>query len=401
MMDSEYNLVELDALIRRFFQIEDITYGGPKEPFVVRYRGKLISPDSESGFEQIYESLSLIKLVPLIRKEENSQVLYVLPEPKAKKNLNPRLNLILFILTLISVLFTGGLYGTVGVLPTNTWQAIILLIQNGWPFAISLLAILGIHEFGHYFAGRHNEVKVTLPYFIPFPLSLFGTMGAFINMRSVPKNRRALFDLGVTGPLCGFAASVFVLLIGLSLSKLDQLPLSLPSQSSFQMEGNSLIYLLLKFISFGKILPQPQNLSGFPLVIYWIRYFFTGLPFPWGATDVMLHPVAWAGWAGLLITGINLIPAGQLDGGHIFYTVLGKKASDRAFPFIVVLLAIMGIFWNGWWLWAALVFFLGRSHAEPLDQITELDRKRKIIGIITLIVFLLVFVPVPLTVIGG
>jgi membrane-associated protease RseP (regulator of RpoE activity) len=400
-MDTNYDLVELDALIQRFFHIEDITYGGSKEPFVVRYRGKLISSDSASAFDQIFEALSSHNLVPLIRKEEGSQVLYILPQPKPKKKLNPRINLVLFILTLFSVLFAGGLYGSGGELPTNTWQAILVLVKNGWPFAISLLAILGTHEFGHYFAGRHNEVKVTLPYFIPFPLSMFGTMGAFINMRSVPKNRRALFDLAVTGPLCGFAVSVIVLIIGLSLSKLDQLPLAIPSQSSYQMEGNSLIYLLLKFISFGKLLPEPQNITGIPLLFYWARYFFTGLPFPWGATDVMLHPVAWAGWAGLLITGINLIPAGQLDGGHIFYTVLGKQASNRAFPFIVGLLAILGIFWNGWWLWAALIFFLGRSHAEPLDQITELDEKRKILGFITLIIFLMVIVPVPLTIFGG
>ncbi len=100
------------------------------------------------------------------------------------------------------------------------------------------------------------------------------------------------------------------------------------------------------------------------------------------------------------MTGINLIPAGQLDGGHIFYTLMGKQASDRVFPFIVGLMAVMGFFWNGWWLWAALIFFLGRRHAEPLDQITELDGKRKILGFFALVVFILVFIPVPLTFIG-
>ena len=399
-MITDHNLAELDMLIGQFFQIEDITYGDPKQPFVVRYRGTLTSSNSAASFDKIAEALAPHKLVPLLRKENSSQVLFLILEPEAKGKLNPRLNLVLFVLTLISVLFTGGLYGTEGELPANTWQAIVTLIINGWPFAISLLAILGTHEFGHYFAGRRNGVKVTLPYFIPFPLSLFGTMGAFINMRSVPKNRRALFDLAVTGPLSGLIVSIVVMLIGLGLSNLNQLPLTIPAQGSYQMEGNSLLYLLLKFISFGKLLPEPQNISGLPLLIYWVRYFFTGQPFPWGATYIMLHPVAWAGWAGLLITGINLIPAGQLDGGHIFYTVMGKQAADRAFPFIVGLLAVMGVFWNGWWLWAGLIFFLGRQHAEPLDQITELDRKRKILGVLALIVFVLVFVPVPLTLVG-
>ncbi len=225
-------------------------------------------------------------------------------------------------------------------------------------------------------------------------------MGAFINMRSQPKNRRALFDLAISGPLSGLIVSIIVLFIGLNLSKLNQIPLTIPSEGSFQMEGNSLLYLIIKFITFGKLLPEPQNISGLSLLAYWVRYFFTGLPFPWGATDVMLHPVAWAGWAGLLVTGINLIPAGQLDGGHIFYTLIGKKNADRIFPFIVGIMALMGFFWNGWWLWAGLIFFMGRRHAEPLDQITELDNKRKVLGILAMVVFILVFIPVPLTIIG-
>ena len=399
-MIIEHNLAELDALIRQFFKIEDITYGSPKQPFVVRYRGTLITNDSPSGYDRIAEALQPHKLAPLLRFEDGRHVLFLMPEPEAKGNLNPRLNVVLFLLTLISVLVTGGLYSTQTDLPSNIWQALAVLIKNGWPFAVSLLAILGTHEFGHYFAGRKNGIKVTLPYFIPFPLSLFGTMGAFINMRSIPKNRRALFDLAVTGPLSGLVVSIIVLFIGLNLSRLNQIPLSIPAEGSYQMEGNSLLYLLMKFITFGKLLPEPQNISGLPLLTYWVRYFFTGLPFPWGATDVMLHPVAWAGWAGLLVTGINLIPVGQLDGGHIFYTLMGKQVSDRVFPFIVGLLAIMGFFWNGWWLWAALIFLLGRRHAEPMDQITELDEKRKILGFFALIVFVLVFIPVPLTLIG-
>jgi membrane-associated protease RseP (regulator of RpoE activity) len=202
-MITEHNLVELDALVRQFFEIEDITYGSPKQPFVVRYRGSLILKDSPSGFDNMVESLQPHKLIPLLRYEDGKQVLLLMPEPETRGRQNPRLNVILFALTLVSVLVTGGLYSTQTDLPSNAWQAIIVLLKNGWPFAVSLLAILGTHEFGHYFAGRKNKVKVTLPFFIPFPLSLFGTMGAFINMRSLPKDRRALFDLSVSGPLSG------------------------------------------------------------------------------------------------------------------------------------------------------------------------------------------------------
>ena len=309
------------------------------------------------------------------------------------------MNLVLFLLTLLSVLFTGGLYGFEGDLPQGTWETIWALINSGWPFAVTLLVILGAHEFGHYFAGKKHGVQVTLPYFIPFPFSLFGTMGAFINMRSLPKNRRALFDLAVTGPLSGFVVSIVALIIGLNLSETSQLPLSIESGTGLQMEGNSLLYLLLKYVTFGKLLPDPGNMSGISLAVYWVRYFFTGKPFPWGASDVMLHPIAWAGWAGLFVTGINLIPAGQLDGGHIFYTLFGKKNAKRLFPFIVGALVILGFFSNVWWLWAGLIFFFGRFYAEPLDQITELDKKRRIIGYIALAVFVLTFIPVPITIV--
>ena len=110
----------------------------------------------------------------------------------------------------------------------------------------------------------------------------------------------------------------------------------------------------------------------------------------------MLHPVAWAGWAGLLVTGLNLIPAGQLDGGHVFYVLFGKKWTQRIFPFILVGLVGLGFFWQGWWLWAFLLFLLGRVHAEPLDDITPLDIRRKVMAVLALIVFLFTFTPVPL-----
>jgi len=127
-----------------------------------------------------------------------------------------------------------------------------------------------------------------------------------------------------------------------------------------------------------------------------VRYFFSGLPIPTGAVDVILGPVAWAGWAGLLVTGLNLIPAGQLDGGHILYTLFGQKSAKRVLPVILIALMLMGIRWNTWWIWAALIFLLGRRYAEPLDLITTLDMKRKVLGVIALIAFFLTFIPIPL-----
>ena len=142
---------------------------------------------------------------------------------------------------------------------------------------------------------------------------------------------------------------------------------------------------------FGKLLPAPAEAQG---ILYWVKYFFTGQPAPIGGVDVFIHPVAFAAWAGLLVTALNLIPAGTLDGGHVIYGLFGSKAR-KAFPFIIGLLIVGGYFWNGWWLWAIILYWLGRVNAEPLDQITTLDPPRRLLGFAMIIVFFLVLMPVP------
>ena len=284
-------------------------------------------------------------------------------------------------------------------MPNDPLGQILFIVKGlltGWPFAASLLGILLAHEFGHYFMSRHRKTPATLPYFIPLPISPLGTMGAAIMMQGTPKNKRVLFDIGVAGPLAGMVVAIPVLFYGLSVS---QLSIIRPANGMFQ-EGNSLLYLLAKYMVFGKLLPDPATTHGLSYMAYWLKYFFTGLPFPIGATDVMISPIAFAGWAGLLVTALNLIPAGTLDGGHLVYSLFGDKAS-KAFPFIFVALLGLGIFWSGWWLWAVLLLWLGRVHAEPLDQITPLDPRRRWVAALTIIIFILTFSPVPFAVFGG
>jgi membrane-associated protease RseP (regulator of RpoE activity) len=168
----------------------------------------------------------------------------------------------------------------------------------------------------------------------------------------------------------------------------------LPGQG-FTLEGNSILYLLAKYIIFGQLLPAPANYDGLSPAIYWIRYFFTGRPLPIGGLDVLIDPIAWAGWAGLLVTALNLIPAGQLDGGHIVHALLGRHAR-LLLPFVLVGLVLLAFVWPGWWLLAILVLLLGRVDAEPLDQITQLDPRRKIVAVAGFILFFLVFTPIPL-----
>jgi membrane-associated protease RseP (regulator of RpoE activity) len=210
-------------------------------------------------------------------------------------------------------------------------------------------------------------------------------------MKQLPKNKRALFDLAIAGPLAGLVVAIPVLIFGLSHSSLS----TITGAAGGFLEGNSLLYLLAKFSVFGKLLPASPNLSGLPLLYHWVSYFFTGLPIPVGSLDVMINPVAWAGWCGLLVTFLNLIPAGQLDGGHVIYTVFGKRV-NFILPVILVATVVLGFFWSGWWLWAFLILFMGRSHAEPLDQITQLNPFRKVQAALMLVIFLLVLMPVPL-----
>ncbi len=399
-MESNYELSRYDNLVSRVFSIEDVTVGDPNKDYIIRYRGKLRMEDSEAAYDQLADSLQPYNITPLFRWDDDRHAILLIPGKPEPKPSNPMVNLVMFILTLLSVAVVGGL-NVATEIPSNPIAAAWTLISLGWPFAVSLLAILGTHEFGHYLMGRRHGVHVTLPYFIPFPLPPFGTMGAVINMKESPKNRRQLLDIGLAGPLSGLVVAIVVLILGLSLSPVDAIPAQIPSGTALQLEGNSILYLAVKFAMFGQLLPAPASYGNMPEWLYWLRFFFTGRPYPLGGLDVMLHPVALAGWAGILVTALNLIPAGQLDGGHVMYVLIGRKRATRLLPFIMGAIALLGLFWFGWWLWVALIFFLGRAYAEPLDQITPLDSRRRMLAILAIIIFILVFTPVPLNVVSA
>ncbi len=392
---------EITQFVKLIFNIESMMTGGRKQGYRVRYAGRLITHDSEKAYDQLAHKLYDFGLTPLFREKDGQQEIIIVDELPSSEPGPVWVNILLFILTIISVMFTGAQFtDTEFVQPFQlSFTGFINYVLQGWPFAVSLLGILLSHELGHYLVGKSRGEKVTLPYFIPLPLSAFGTMGAFISMKEIPKNKKHLMDIGVAGPLIGLLVAIPVLFIGLSLSSLAPIESNLPEGFTQFIEGNSLFYLGAKYLSFGKLLPEPLSYGDMSPVIYWLRYFFTGSPLPLGGLDVQIHPVAWAGWAGLFVTAINLIPAGQLDGGHILFVLFGEEKAKRAFPFILGALAIMGFFWSGWWLWAGLIFFFGRRFAEPLDMITPVDCKRKILGILALIVFVLTFIPVPMVII--
>lgn len=393
----------LTPIIKKYLAIRDVTWGESSQKFLVRYRGKLLM-DSVEAFDGLKEALNDQDITHLFREEDDQHVILLVPGKIKPGPSNPWINLGLFVATFFSMLFAGAFYvydPPSGTTQAELYRALIENLGSGFPFAASLLSILLAHEFGHYLAARYHKTAVTLPYFIPFPiLGAFGTLGAAIRLKEPPKNKRVLLDIGIAGPLAGLAVAIPIVLYGLSLSRLDSIPRIFPPGQGTMMEGNSILYLLAKYVTTGQWLPTPITYGDVTPIVYWLKYLFTGLPLPYGAQDVLLHPIAWAGWAGLLVTAINLIPTGQLDGGHTVYALFGK-AVMKTRPFILVALIAMGFLYSGWWLWALLIFFLGRNHAEPYDQITKLDPQRKIMAVITLIIFVLVFTPVPLRIMSG
>lgn len=269
----------------------------------------------------------------------------------------PFLHILLFILTIFSTLIVGALQAG-----ADIWKE-PGQIYKGLPFSLTLMIILLSHEFAHFFSSRNHGVKATLPYFIPAP-NIIGTFGAFIKMKSPIITRKALIDIGASGPIAGFIISVVACIAGLNMSDV----VSVSETRGLLRLGDSILFSFLTGAILG-VTPVDQ--------------------------DIMLNPVAFAGWIGLFVTSINLIPVGQLDGGHIAYALLGEKQM-RLSVILVVVLAWLGLFiWEGWVLWAVLLVILGVRHPPVIYWEVPLDRKRKWIGGMSLIIFILTFIPVP------
>ena len=345
------------------FSTADTTLDWP-EPGHFRLRGRFLR-DTADSFDELRAIFEPQGFTPLIRQEEGNPVLLGLPIVFKEESSNWLINLALFIATIFSTMLLGAaneVGGDYGQALRQLWL--------GLPFSFSLLLILGAHELGHYFAARYHGVPVTLPYFIPMPLSIIGTMGAFIRLKAPVKNKRALFDVGAAGPLAGLVFAIPILLYGLVTSEVGPLP-----DQGYILEGNSLLYAAAKILVFGQMLPAEGQ-------------------------DVLLNQIAWAGWVGLLVTGLNLIPLGQLDGGHVAYVLFGRRARRFFWP-VLMAMALLALITGAtmWFVWIVLLFLIGRVHAEPLDDVTALDPRRRALAIFTMLLFFLVFVPVPLRVI--
>jgi hypothetical protein len=346
---------------------------------MVSFEGQLLM-DSEAAYDQLDTLLAPQNRLALFREEEGKHVIHVL---SGRVNPRPRAwwpNALLFIATLFSVLLVGLNIALTEIADDNVFLARAILnnglieLWRGLPYALSIMLILGAHELGHYFAARHHKLAVTLPYFIPLPFfSLFGTLGAFIQLRQPMRNRKMLIDVGAAGPLAGLIFAIPILLIGLA----SQRPEPMPGLGGVY-EGDSIVYALAKTLTYGRFIPD-------------------------GRVDICFNcnQFTYAGWTGLLVTALNLFPVGQLDGGHILYAAFGDRARRLYAPLIALLFFLTLFVSETWLLWLMMLLFLGRVYAMPLDMITPLDASRRWLAIASIVIFILIFVPAPMTRLGG
>lgn len=347
----------------------------------IAFRGQVYG-DAEETFERLSQRFADVGYTVLLHaRPDGGHEVIATKGVVERKSGRVWLNLVLFLTTVLMVLYIGAGYGmgdaNISIdesSPLDVWLAPLRYIHLGIPFAATLMGILLAHELSHYFVARRYGSPVSLPYFIPFP-NFLGTMGAVIVQRAHMRSRKAVFDIGIAGPLGGLIVAIPLLVVGLALSEVRLPP---PDVEVVFQEGNSLLYLGLKYMIFGRILPS-------------------------NGEDVWLHSVAFAAWAGLLVTMINLVPLGQLDGGHVSYALLGRRSWTLGY---VLMLAMAGLgVWlllsgnqmaGGFWLvWSFLNFSLNRRHPPPLNDATKLDWPRVVLGVFMLVVFVLLFMPMP------
>ena len=306
--------------------------------------------------------------VPLLQQDDEMEAAVVLVPGSAEgrrvdQPIRPWVHWLLFGLTIVTTTWAGAGHQGVNLLREPERFGV------GLPYSLGLLAILGVHELGHYFMARRHGIYVTPPYFIPAPMAL-GTFGAFIQMRSPVQDRRALFDVAVAGPLAGLAIAVPALLIGLQSSTV--IPSSAPVEGMMggTSVGSSVLFALLAKWSIGPTLEYGHVLR--------------------------LSPLAFAGWLGLLVTALNLLPIGQLDGGHMSSAMFGRRTSGAIGSIAMWTLLLLAIFvWPGLTMWAILVFFIAGTSVPPLNDLTPLTPNRQWIGYATFGILALILAPLP------
>jgi len=372
-IQQEYEVEEEDL------QTEDQVMLVRQNSTIYRSFAGAVRGDSADSFDRLDKALQQYDMQPLFREQDDGHIIHLIEgrfKPPKPMSIIP--NVLLFLATIVSVLIMGARIAANQIALVDQVAAeeilnrllspsILIEMWRGLPYALSLMIILVAHEGGHYLMMRRHNVDSSLPYFLPLPfIGPFGTLGAAIILRGPIRNRRQLLDVGAAGPIAGLVFTIPILIFGLATSQV------MPISGSGIVEGNSIVYAVAKIIAIGEFVPN-------------------------GEVDVLVNQMAWAGWTGLFVTALNLIPLGQLDGGHVLYSILGKRARRLYIPLIAGMLLLTFLVSSVWWLFLIMLFLFGRVYAVPLDDITPLDPPRRNLAIATIVIFLLIFVPVPLS----
>jgi len=323
----------------------------------------------ETKFDALRRELGPLGYIPILRRETGEEFVEVIRRPRVGPR-RPWINVVLLAATVATTVFAGSMIwityvGRLVLTPSD-------VLNGALYFALPLLAILGVHETAHYLVARRRHLDASLPYFIPIPPPyILGTFGAFVSIRDPFPDRKTLFDVGAAGPIAGFAMSIPIALAGLSLSA--HAPVVPATYCGPSILGQS----------YGNLLLGPSLLWAF------LAAFFP-------KSVLSLHPLALAGWVGVLVTAINLLPAGSLDGGHVFRAVLGDRSRYISYGAAAALFGL-GFLYVGWLLFAVIVLLLGLRHPPPLNDVTPLDAKRYAVGVLVAAILVTGFVIVPLS----
>jgi membrane-associated protease RseP (regulator of RpoE activity) len=355
--------VEQPAVVREVMRVDVAT----EQPAGTRiFRGRLNEPP-DTAYARLRTALGG-ETWPLLQQDDTAPATIVLvPAPRERERLErpirPWVHWLLFALTVVTTTWAGAAHQGINVFAEPA------RILTGLPYSLGLMAILSVHELGHYFTARRHGILVTPPYFIPVPMAL-GTFGAFIQMRSPTEHRRALFDVAVAGPLAGLAVAVPALLIGLQTSTVLPGDVAADPLMGGTSAGSSLLFGLLAKLSLGPALEYGHVLR--------------------------LSPLAFAGWLGLLVTALNLLPIGQLDGGHIAYAMFGHRIGTVISTVAMWSLLLLAVFvWPGLTMWAIVIFFIAGRAVPPLNDLSPLTPGRTALGFATFTILLLILMPVP------
>lgn len=362
--DAAEEVEFIRGLVARYFPVYETEISYDSVSFKVRADPLQL----EEKFGLLESELSRNGYTPMISYEIGEHIIRVTKLPPRKFR-SIWVNVLLLCITLVTTVLAGSfLWMGYSGDESGAYFTSESLLMGALTFALPLMAVLGIHEMGHYFMAKRHGVPASLPFFIPAPppplMFPLGTFGAFISIRSPIPNRKTLFDLGIGGPIAGFIATIPIAILGLMLTNSGARPLP--------EETGGLISLAMP-------------------VIYEIIGAFVPI-----TGEYALHPTAVAGWVGFLVTAINLLPAGSLDGGHIARAALGANAKYISWIAVIILFVVGAIFYIGWMFFGLIILFLGMEHSPPLNDITPISNRRKIVGIAMAGILIISFALIPI-----